>query len=214
MSTTVFEGKNIQGTILKLGIPAIIGQLATLIYNLVDTYFVSLTNSPAQIAAVTLSTPVLLIIMSISNVFGMSGSSVVARLLGEKNTKTAKSSVTFYFYAMTAAGIIVLIAGLLFIEPIARLAGEDAENIGYDRSCKDCKYRKSHIFCRVRSQYSHEKYKYRHEYHRPHIIAEFVRNNRKAAIPIFEDFKHLSSFPAGCVLSQQLVLSYPVFRPL
>lgn len=50
MSTTVFEGKNIQGTILKLGIPAIIGQLATLIYNLVDTYFVSLTNSPAQIS--------------------------------------------------------------------------------------------------------------------------------------------------------------------
>ena len=131
MSTTVFEGKNIQGTILKLGIPAIIGQLATLIYNLVDTYFVSLTNSPAQIAAVTLSTPVLLIIISISSVFGMGGSSVVARLLGEKNTKTAKSSVTFYFYAMTAAGIIVLIAGLLFIEPIARLAGADAENIGY-----------------------------------------------------------------------------------
>jgi Na+-driven multidrug efflux pump len=50
MSTTVFEGKNIQGTILKLGIPAIIGQLVTLIYNLVDTYFVSLTNSPAQIS--------------------------------------------------------------------------------------------------------------------------------------------------------------------
>ena len=81
MSTTVFEGKNIQGTILKLGILAIIGQLATLIYNLVDTYFVSLTNSPAQIAAVTLSTPVLLIIMSISSVFGMGGSSVVARLM-------------------------------------------------------------------------------------------------------------------------------------
>ena len=131
MSTTIFEGKNIQGTILKLGIPAIIGQLATLIYNLVDTYFVSMTKSPEQIAAVTLSTPVLLIIMSISSVFGMGGSSVVARLLGEKNTECAKHSVTFCFYAMTVAGAIVLTAGLLFIEPIARLAGADAENIGY-----------------------------------------------------------------------------------
>lgn len=131
MSTSIFEGKNIQATILKLGIPAIVGQLATLIYNLVDTYFVSMTNSPEQIAAVTLSTPVLLIIMSISSVFGMGGSSVVARLLGEKSNKSAKSSITFCFYAMTIAGIIVLLAGMLFIEPISRLAGADAENIGY-----------------------------------------------------------------------------------
>lgn len=131
MSTNIFEGKNIQGTILKLGIPAIIGQLATLIYNLVDTYFVSLTDSPAQIAAVTLSTPVLLIIMSISSIFGMGGSSVVARLLGEKNNKSAKSSITFCFYSMAVAGLIVLVAGMLFIAPIARLAGADYENIGY-----------------------------------------------------------------------------------
>ncbi len=55
MTTAVFEEKNIQKAILTLGLPSMLGQLATLIYNLVDTYFVSLTNSPAQIAAVTLS---------------------------------------------------------------------------------------------------------------------------------------------------------------
>ena len=131
MATSVFEEKNNQSAVIKLGIPAIIGQLATLIYNLADTYFVSLTKSPAQIAAVTLSAPVLLIIMSISSIFGMGGSSVVARLLGEKNSKSAKSSITFGFYAMTIAGIIVLAAGMIFISPIARLAGADADNIGY-----------------------------------------------------------------------------------
>ena len=129
MSTAIFEEQNIQRAIVKLGFPAMLGALATLIYNLVDTYFVSLTKSPAQIAAVTLSTPILLIIMSISSVCGMGGSSVIARLLGEKDVKTAWSAVTFCVYVMAVAGLVVLAAGMLFISPIAKLAGADAENL-------------------------------------------------------------------------------------
>ncbi len=60
MSIGICEEQNIQRAIVKLGFPAMLGAQATLIYNLVDTYFVSLTKSPAQIAAVTLSTPILL----------------------------------------------------------------------------------------------------------------------------------------------------------
>ena len=127
----VFEEKRIQRALLKLGLPAMLGSLATLIYNLADTYFVSMTNSPAQIAAVTLSTPVLLIIMSISSIGGMGGSSVIARMLGEKNTQDAKSCVSFCFYAMAGAGVVALLLGLLFVSPIAKLAGADAENTGY-----------------------------------------------------------------------------------
>lgn len=131
MSTGVFEEQNIQRAIVKLGFPAMLGALATLIYNLVDTYFVSLTKSPAQIAAVTLSTPILLIIMSISSVCGMGGSSVIARLLGEKDVKTARSSVAFCVYVMAVAGAVVLAARMLFIARIARLAGADAENLAH-----------------------------------------------------------------------------------
>lgn len=131
MAKNVFQEENIQGVILKLGVPAMLGQLATLIYNMADTYFVSLTNSPAQIAAVTLSTPILLIIMSISSVCGMGGSSVIARLLGEQRTQDAKSTVTFCFYTMAVAGVIVLAAGLALISRIAGLAGADVENMVY-----------------------------------------------------------------------------------
>lgn len=127
--TNVFEEKNTHKAIMILGLPAMLGQLATLIYNMVDTYFVSTTNDSAQIAAVTLSTPILLIIMSISSIFGMGGGSVIARLLGEKNTNNAKKSISFCFYALMIAGIAVLCAGLLFIRPIAELAGADEENI-------------------------------------------------------------------------------------
>ncbi|MCF0229998.1 MAG: hypothetical protein HUJ76_09955 [Parasporobacterium sp.] len=85
--TNVFEEKNISKEVLKLGIPAMLGSLTTLIYNIVDTYFVALTKEPAMIAGVTLSVPVLLIMMSIACIFGMGGGSVIARLIGEGKVK-------------------------------------------------------------------------------------------------------------------------------
>lgn len=136
--TTVFEEQNISKAILRVGLPAMLGQLTTLIYNIADTFFVSLTKEPAMIAAVTLCTPILLIIMSIASIFGMGGNSVIARLLGEDKKKDVSRTLNFCMYAMVLAGIIILIAGILFIEPIARLSGADAENLGY--TCDYLKY--------------------------------------------------------------------------
>ena len=90
---TVFEEQNISKAIMRMGLPAMLGQLTTLIYNIADTFFVSLTKEPAMIAAVTLCTPILLIIMSVASVFGMGGNSVIARLLGEEKNKDRKSVV-------------------------------------------------------------------------------------------------------------------------
>lgn len=129
--TTVFEEKNISKAIWRMGLPAMLGQLTTLIYNIADTFFVSLTKEPAMIAAVTLCTPILLIIMSISSIFGMGGNSVIARLLGEEKQKEVRCTLNFCLYAMVFAGIIILLAGILFMEPIAKLSGADTENIAY-----------------------------------------------------------------------------------
>lgn len=37
--TTVFEEKNISKAIMRMGLPAMLGQLTTLIYNIADTFF-------------------------------------------------------------------------------------------------------------------------------------------------------------------------------
>lgn len=42
----VFEEKNNHKAIMRVGLPAMLGQLTTLIYNLADTFFVSLTKDP------------------------------------------------------------------------------------------------------------------------------------------------------------------------
>ena len=129
--TSVFEEKSIPKAIFRVGLPAMLGQLTTLIYNLADTLYVSMTENPDKIAAETLCTPILLIIMSIAAVFGAGGSSVIARLMGEGKNKNAGSTLNFCGYAMGGAGIVTLAFGLLLLSQIARIAGADAANFGY-----------------------------------------------------------------------------------
>ncbi len=129
--TTVFEEENISKAIWRMGLPAMLGQLTTLVYNIADTFFVSLTKEPAMIAAVTLCTPILLIIMSIASIFGMGGNSVIARLLGKEKQKEVRSTLTFCLYTMAFAGITILFVGIFFMKPIAKLSGADTENITY-----------------------------------------------------------------------------------
>ncbi len=128
---SVFEEKNIPKAIFRVGLPAMFGQLTTLIYNLADTLFVSMTENADMIAAVTLCTPILLLIMSIAAVFGSGGSSVIARLMGEGKDKRAGSTLNFCGYTMSGVGIITLVAGLFLLTPAARLAGADAANFTY-----------------------------------------------------------------------------------
>lgn len=127
----VFEEKNIAKAVLKLGVPAMLGSLTTLIYNMADTYFVALTKTPAMIAAVTLSAPVLLIIMSLACIFGMGGSSVIARMIGEGRKEDSAKCFNFCTYAMLGIGLIVTILGLLFTRQIAIISGADEVNIAY-----------------------------------------------------------------------------------
>ncbi len=128
---SVYEEKNIPKAIMRVGLPAMLGQLTTLIYNIADTFFVSLTKEPATIAAVTLCAPILLIIMSVACIFGMGGSSVIARLLGEEKKEESGATMNFCVYAMAIAGIITLVLGLVFLKPLARVSGADTDNFVY-----------------------------------------------------------------------------------
>ncbi|MEY8338144.1 MATE family efflux transporter [Lachnospiraceae bacterium 62-35] len=128
---SVFEEKNNSKAIMRVGLPAMLGQLTTLIYNIADTFFVSLTKEPAMIAAVTLCAPILLIIMSIACIFGMGGSSVIARLLGEKKKEESDTTMNFCVYAMAISGVITVILGLAFLQPLAKISGADADTIVY-----------------------------------------------------------------------------------
>ena len=63
----LFEGRSVPRTILKFAVPTILSQLIHLVYNLADTFFVGHTNDPSQVAALTLSFPIFMVILGFGN---------------------------------------------------------------------------------------------------------------------------------------------------
>lgn len=129
----LFENAPIPKVVAAMGIPSIISMLVTVIYNMADTYFIGQTNDANQIAAVSIATPVFLIFMAVGNLFGIGGSSEIARSLGQKNEKRAKRISSFCCYASISAGIIMLAVYMAGMETILKLIAAKPETIDYAR---------------------------------------------------------------------------------
>lgn len=64
--------------------------LMVLIYNLADTFFIGQTHDDLQVAAVSLATPVFLLFMAVGTIFGIGGTSIISRAMGEGRTDYPK----------------------------------------------------------------------------------------------------------------------------
>ena len=58
----VFERLSVPRAVIKLAVPAIISMMVIVIYNVADTFFVGQTGDEFQVAAVSLTTPVFMLL--------------------------------------------------------------------------------------------------------------------------------------------------------
>ena len=98
-----------------------------LVYNLADTFFIGQTHDALQVAAVSLATPVFLIFMAIGTMFGIGGTSVISRALGEGKTEYAKKVCSFCMWGCVIVGVVMSACMLILIEPILSLVGASAD---------------------------------------------------------------------------------------
>jgi len=115
------------GRLLKFTMPSIVMMIFTSIYGVVDGFFVSNYAGKTAFTAVNFIFPLLMILGSIGFMFGTGGSALVARTLGEKDTEKANRTFSLLVYVSLALGILVAVAGILLIRPIARLMGAEGE---------------------------------------------------------------------------------------
>ena len=119
----------VRGAIIKLAIPTILSQIMSLVYSMVSTYCLGHMGeaASAQVAAVTLATPVTMVIQAVGNIFATGASPFISRHLGAGDIKTARRASSTAFW--TAGGLSVLTVLLFFIirEPVLRLIGTNAE---------------------------------------------------------------------------------------
>lgn len=108
----------ISKAVAKMAVPSVISSLVTVVYNMADTFFVGQTGDPLQVAAVSLTNPIFILMMAFANMFGMGGSAVLSMALGAKNEKRARQTSSFVTYASLIVGILFAVILIVFMDPI------------------------------------------------------------------------------------------------
>ena len=125
--TEVFEKTPVPQAVLKNAVPAMAAMLMVLVYNLADTFFIGQTHNDILVAAVSLATPVFLIFMALGTVFGIGGTSVISRALGEGRSTYAKKVCSFCMWSCVAVGIALSAIFLVFMDQILALIGASSD---------------------------------------------------------------------------------------
>lgn len=133
-SLDVFSTMSVPQAVIKNAIPAMVAMLMVLIYNLADTFFIGQTHNAYQVAAVSLATPVFLMFMAVGTIFGIGGTSVISRAMGEGKTEYAKKVCSFCMWACVGVGIVMSVLFLLFMDSILLLIGASEDTWEYARS--------------------------------------------------------------------------------
>ena len=122
----LFETMPVPQAVARLSVPTVISSLVMVLYNLADTYFVGMLNSPVQTAAVTFAAPVLLAFNALNNLFGTGCSSLMSRALGKKDYDTVQRTSTFGFYGALCCALLLSLGSTVFRPQLLAVLGVDA----------------------------------------------------------------------------------------
>ena len=117
----------------KFALPAVISMLVNAVYNIVDQIFIGQGVGYLGNAATTVAFPVVTIILAVSTLLGAGGSAYAAIKLGEKREEEAEKTLGNLFTLLMGSGIVVMILGLIFLDPMLRLFGATDNIMEYSR---------------------------------------------------------------------------------
>ena len=117
----------------RLALPVVLGSIVTIVYSLVDTYFIAQTNNELLVAGVSVCAPIFTILMAFGNIFGQGGSSLISRLLGQHRGEEVKRVSAFCFWIALATGAVIGGVLLILREPFLKLLGSDPDSLPHAR---------------------------------------------------------------------------------
>ena len=130
-NTEIFSKIPVKKAVILLIIPTIISQLITVVYNMADTFFIGQLNDPRQVAAATVVLPAFIFLTGIANLFGIGGSSLIARQLGMDERKKAVHTSAFSIWTALTVTVISCLIMLIFSKSILPMLGADSDTSSY-----------------------------------------------------------------------------------
>ena len=108
--------------------PLMLGILAMMGFNVADTWFISQLGT-AELAAVSFTFPVVMVVSAASIGLGAGTSSIVARAIGEGNWPRVQRLATDALLLGALVGIALAVLGSFVLEPMFRLLGANDETL-------------------------------------------------------------------------------------
>ena len=117
------EGKSLKSDFLRFIIPSIIAQWVFSLYTMVDGIFVARGVSEVALTAVNISMPFTTGLFSVSILFAVGNSTIVAIFLGQGEKQKANEVFTQNVVLLCILSVLITILVMIFLDPFARFLG-------------------------------------------------------------------------------------------
>lgn len=119
--------------LVVLSVPAIVSNMISTVYNLVDSYFLG-TIGVAASGAVGIVFPLMAVLQAIAYMFGQGAGTNISRRLADGDERDASAYASVTFFSALIVGTLFLVAGSLLITPLVYLMGSTETILPYART--------------------------------------------------------------------------------
>ena len=133
--TEKLANQKISKLLYSLALPAICGQIVSLLYNMVDRIYIGrLPDGHLAMAAIGICVPLTTIINAFNGLFGRGGAPLSSIRLGEENYEEADHILSNSFISLLISSFVITLIVLIFQEPILYLFGASQETLSYAKN--------------------------------------------------------------------------------
>lgn len=129
MEQELFARAPIPRAYFQMALPVVLSMLVSLVYNMVDTWFIAQTQNTALVAGVSLCAPMFTLMVAMGDIFGLGGSSLISRLLGQGRELRVRHVSAFCSFGAILWGVFVGAMMLIFRQPILTLLGAKSDTM-------------------------------------------------------------------------------------
>ncbi|QBD86103.1 MATE family efflux transporter, partial [Clostridium tetani] len=125
--------ENVKSLLFSLAMPAIIGQLVSLLYNMVDRMYIGHIPKIGgdALTGIGVTAPILIIISAFSVLVGMGGAPIASIKMGEKDDKGAEKIIGNCFVALIIISVILTGFLMIFNEKLLIMFGASDKTLPY-----------------------------------------------------------------------------------
>lgn len=127
--------KNTLSIVLKLCLPAMLGQFINVLYNIVDRLYIGQIPEIGEkaLGGIGVVAPLITMLVSFSYLIGIGGAPYMMRKLGEKDRESAIKIMANSFLLLIILGVIVPTISFIFLDPLLVAIGSTGDMIMYSK---------------------------------------------------------------------------------